>query len=250
MTTNMTPVARAALEESIKDWKKRKISGGATQCPLCKLFNKAVTCVEDKCSGCPIRAYTGRPSCYGTPYTAVQALVYASRPTDTDEALQLAIADEIAFLEGVLRGDTAPPAHTKQVTKWVSERGKELFGSPCDIPLLTVENYCKWYNLYVILPNGRVEHLEAAKERREAVEWVTGRIHAKYGESAISDHTYNPRFYVWVAEHLGYAWDSEALEIIIGRWELESKDTVNYRDIFNDNDEEKAKQHEQTKTDA
>lgn len=34
---------------------------------------------------------------------------------------------------------------------------------PQDKPVLTVENYCKWYNLYLVMPNGEVEKLDDDK---------------------------------------------------------------------------------------
>jgi hypothetical protein len=87
---------------------------------------------------------------------------------------------------------------------WVNE--------PIDVPLLTVAISEKWYELYLLLPNGRVEglhfgHLDDLKYRRE--------------ESAYVDHVPNPRAVERFARAKGYHIDPNALDMIRGRWRAE-----------------------------
>ena len=41
---------------------------------------------------------------------------------------------------------------------YLSERGHTLvyWSPPSEVPVLTVENYVKWYGLYLVHPDGRV----------------------------------------------------------------------------------------------
>jgi hypothetical protein len=65
----MTPEAAEALEGSIKKWRAivdgTGKDGGATNCPLCQLFEPNG---ENACHGCPVEEATGLAGCRGTPY--------------------------------------------------------------------------------------------------------------------------------------------------------------------------------------
>jgi hypothetical protein len=90
-----------------------------------------------------------------------------------------------------------------------------------DDSVLTVENYLKWYNLYVVHPNGTVQE----------VPFPSSDKYAKFGPeyaTAYCDHVPNPRVVSLFAEETGYRMCEQALEIIIGRWEQEYKN--NYAD--------------------
>lgn len=107
------------------------------------------------------------------------------------------------------------------VKHFYSDRGIPLvawrdseWGSP-KIPIVTVENYCKWYSLYVIYQDESVgkfpyEFLEKA---------------AKPNETIMSDHVFNPAIVQRAAEAAGYELCTESLEMIIGRWEREVRET-------------------------
>ena len=100
-------------------------------------------------------------------------------------------------------------------TPFVSERGAELFcDGVADRPVITVENYLKWYDLYVIHPEGRVEVLEDHLSAED--DFIS-----EYGESAYGDHVFNPRFVLFLARRNGMDVSSGALEALIGRWQLE-----------------------------
>jgi hypothetical protein len=81
--------------------------------------------------------------------------------------------------------------------------------------VLTVENYCKWYSLYLIHEDGRVEKIPFPDQG-----W------AQSGESAYADHVPNPTVVQRFAERKGYLLDTQAFEMIIGRWELEYVDAA------------------------
>lgn len=104
---NEKAVRILALEASIRKWKKnlKKVKRkeiphiGSEQCPCCKVYP------DDDCSGCPIKEFTDRDSCYETPYYAVhelckEALQY---PVTLDwELFEDAVFREIEFLRFVL----------------------------------------------------------------------------------------------------------------------------------------------------
>ncbi len=87
---------------------------------------------------------------------------------------------------------------------------KELLykGNPA-IPTITVENYCKWYRLYVVYPDGRVEEIDFPEPR-------------ELKEAHCSDHVPNPKAVAMYAAEVGYAVHDESMEMIIGRWEREA----------------------------
>ncbi len=95
-----------------------------------------------------------------------------------------------------------------------SERGFPLVWAtnpPTKLKAVTVENYMKWYSLYFIEPNGNV-----SKVPFEALE--------KYQRDdgpVMGDHVFNPNVVQRFCAYEGHLIDIEALEMIIGRWELE-----------------------------
>jgi len=81
---------------------------------------------------------------------------------------------------------------------------------PCKQPVLTVENYLKWYELFLVLPDGSVQAIDFPY----AEEFCQG-------ESPCHDHVPNPRVVMRAAVKYGWMIDRCGLEMIIGRWELE-----------------------------
>lgn len=92
-----------------------------------------------------------------------------------------------------------------------SSRGHLLvFGDRgADPPVVTVENYCKWYVLHVVMPNGDI------------AEYDFGQL-APYNTSYVADHCPNPVAVVRWAHAKGFEVHDESLEMILGRWLLES----------------------------
>lgn len=80
-------------------------------------------------------------------------------------------------------------------------------------PVITVENYIKWYTLYVIHPDERVESL--------CYPGFENHLDEPQGEMGFHDHCPNPRAVCKMAERLGYDVDEVSLDAITGRWHIE-----------------------------
>ena len=88
-------------------------------------------------------------------------------------------------------------------------------------PTLTVENYCKWYALYLVHPDGKVTTVDA--EVYERVSRKTNGLITIWG-----DHVINPLAFKLVGELLGAHVDSRSMEMVIGRWEIEHNNKYDY----------------------
>jgi len=82
-----------------------------------------------------------------------------------------------------------------------------------DQPVLTVENYCKWYELYLIGVDGSIKKIEFDELQEYAPE----------NQSAYCDHVPNPHAVTKYAVKLGYHLDEQSYEMIVGRWMIEYK---------------------------
>ena len=79
-------------------------------------------------------------------------------------------------------------------------------------PTITVENYVKWYGLYLIHVDGRVEGIHP-----DIIDDV-----ARLDPDALhGDHKFSPRLMYRLAKHLKARVCDQSLEIIAGRWILE-----------------------------
>ena len=91
------------LEESIAHWERirdgKEPELGVANCALCKSF------ISGGCVGCPVREFSGKPGCEGTPYvvwahlTEVPNKLY--RIAETPEEIAAAQA-ELDFLRSLL----------------------------------------------------------------------------------------------------------------------------------------------------
>ena len=82
-------------------------------------------------------------------------------------------------------------------------------------PTVTVENYCKWYNVFVINPDGVVV----------TADWeVLNMLEYKSGKCLIGDHVYHPDLLVQYADYIGGYVDDVSLETVAGRWMFEFHD--------------------------
>lgn len=79
------------------------------------------------------------------------------------------------------------------------------------VPVLTVENYCKWYNLYLVMPNGRVQQINFTQLDDVCTT----------AESPWCDHVPNPVVVERLAEASGWHLCSESIDMIRGRWAAE-----------------------------
>lgn len=82
-------------------------------------------------------------------------------------------------------------------------------------PIVTLENYCKWYGLEILHPDGRVESVDPGilDECCDRVEGVL-----------MGDHNYHPRLINEVAKHIGGIACHRAVEMAGGRWVAEIMD--------------------------
>lgn len=76
------------------------------------------------------------------------------------------------------------------------------------VPTLTVEQYLKWYKLYLVQPDGQVLPVEY-----DALDVA--------GLEGYVDHVPNPQNVIQLAQRMNWEIDDLALELIIGRWHWE-----------------------------
>lgn len=92
---------------------------------------------------------------------------------------------------------------TTAQTLYVSNHGHPLlWQEPLDVPVVTVENYEKWYSLYVLFPDGRVETVPG----ETILDVDSG------GNCLWIDHCFHPRLLLLVAKHYGGCSHPTALE--------------------------------------
>jgi len=80
------------------------------------------------------------------------------------------------------------------------------------VPRLTVELYIKWYSLFLVSTDGKVEE----------VLFPNDPIYCDGGVPYV-DHVPNPIVVARFAEAKHYHMDDLAMEMIVGRWEIEVK---------------------------
>ena len=98
---------------------------------------------------------------------------------------------------------------------YCSDRGIPLICQQVyNIPVITLENYCKWYNIYVIMPDGNVSKVDM-----DLIQCIQDKspIHI------MDTHIWHPIMLEKIASHLqGYV-DDVSLECCYGRWMMEHK---------------------------
>ncbi len=106
----MNPETLQALEESIAHWQrlsthqhKKGEEPGAEACALCHKFRKVngQWSLTTWCKGCPVKEYTGKTLCAGTPYTFAAIEFNQLRHTQSDKFLKAA-RKELLFLVSLL----------------------------------------------------------------------------------------------------------------------------------------------------
>ncbi len=97
-----------------------------------------------------------------------------------------------------------------------SHRGIPLMDVPNPAgAVLTVENYCKWYEFHLLYPNGEVERVVP----EEGIEFVQ----STYGIGAWCDHNYHPAVLEAQAAIMGVLYSQQGYELLLGRWYLEQE---------------------------
>lgn len=98
-----------------------------------------------------------------------------------------------------------------------------LYRSGYSVPVVTVENTTKWYQIFIVYPSGTVKvFAEGACTLWDLAE---RQFLEKFGvrKSHRGDHCWHPAFVEMLAELLCGEVDPIAREILIGRWWLETK---------------------------
>ncbi len=101
---------------------------------------------------------------------------------------------------------------------YLSERNIPLFTQEVDAfkrPIVTMENYCKWYGVYILHPDGSVEGVDPG---------LMADIQSQDNGCLFGDHNYHPRLLNKLAKRINGAVDSIALEVVTGRWVAEIMD--------------------------
>ena len=105
--TSMDSKILDALKGSIKKWEKivdgTGYDDGAENCPLCHLFLRPWSNVEQDCIGCPVMAKSGSKYCNNTPYRQWQKHQLQAGPFVASCRTCSAIARaELDFLKSLL----------------------------------------------------------------------------------------------------------------------------------------------------
>ena len=82
-------------------------------------------------------------------------------------------------------------------------------------PIVTMENYCKWYGVQVLHPDGRVENVP-----HDDLSAIADRL----GACLMGDHNFHPRLLNEYAKQIGGIADWRAIEMTGGRWVSEQMD--------------------------
>lgn len=82
-------------------------------------------------------------------------------------------------------------------------------------PIVTMENYCKWYGVYILHPDGRVESADHD---------LLSEICDEVNYCLMGDHNYHPRLLNELAKKIGGTADYRAIEATGGRWVSEQMD--------------------------
>ncbi|MBD8523812.1 hypothetical protein [Lysinibacillus fusiformis] len=83
------------------------------------------------------------------------------------------------------------------ITQWLEDAGEEIS------PVLTMENYEKWYCMYIIYPSGKVEKVTPSLEDT-CDTWY--------------DHAVYPSYFHLIAERFGCTYDNRTFALVCERF--------------------------------
>lgn len=100
--------------------------------------------------------------------------------------------------------------------RFQSERGVPLVTQQTHDtkPMLTVENYDKWYDLYIITVDGYVEKTEVIENE------LTSKARSLLFDGW-SDHAFNPNHFKELAEEMNFNYDTATIESVERRWQTD-----------------------------
>ncbi len=81
-------------------------------------------------------------------------------------------------------------------------------------PILTCEDYIKWYELYLVFPDETVFMVHPHEFEDKLFE-------KGFSDTICGDHVFNPEAVALIADIQGWDIDENSYEMIIGRWERE-----------------------------
>lgn len=143
-------------------------------------------------------------------------------PSGWTGALDMVVASDFTKQEAEVQRLPETTRNMEYQHRYDSNRGLPLMWrrKPLDKPVLTVEHYCKWYDLFLVMPDGTVKSV--FKDERDA--W--DKAEDKWGGITMADHNFHPEFIPVLAHYLGACIDPEAHEVISGRWNDEIAQTT------------------------
>jgi hypothetical protein len=100
---------------------------------------------------------------------------------------------------------------------YVSPRGIPLLTQQVSsFPIVTLEDYVKWYGADILWPDGRVENVN--------VDWYCEIVREYPKYPLMGDHNYHPFLLEKIAERIGGQVCWKAREMATGRWINEIRD--------------------------
>lgn len=84
------------------------------------------------------------------------------------------------------------------------------------VPIITMENWPKWYGVEILHPDGKVEDVDP-----DLLDELCGNL------GLMGDHNYHPKLLEMVANNLGGVVDQVSLCVAAGRWKVEIDDERN-----------------------
>lgn len=102
---------------------------------------------------------------------------------------------------------------------YLSKRNIPLLyiGKPVSVPVLTLENYTKWYSIYLVMPDGTVDTINS-----DVILEIVSQYQSREYPCLWVDHLYHPLLLQKLAEKLNAELDERAQEVAAGRWYYES----------------------------
>lgn len=109
----------------------------------------------------------------------------------------------------------------KDLKVYYSERGNALLyaGPTPTKPILTLENYCKWYGVYKVNPDDTVEHVDPE---------ILSEVSKKYPDALMGDHNFQPHFLYRLAQYMKVDIDKTAIDVAGARWLQEQEDMTSF----------------------
>jgi hypothetical protein len=105
---------------------------------------------------------------------------------------------------------------------YLTPRGHALLyvNQPLDVPVVTLENYAKWYEVYLVNPDGEVQKVDPD---------LINTVQNKHSDALWVDHHFHPRLLYRLAEWIGGTVDERAVEVAAGRWVIERYSDTDYK---------------------